>query len=154
MEEEPQPTPVRHIVVSQPSSHLMRSWSGAGKDPVFLLGAIAVLRIILLLRCYCTVTLSHLARGKHKYIIWKNKNGWEQTSRLLLLKNSKHPPVQLCLGDRAQDALLLASASLNSFARLGEHQLHCSPQQFLSVKLLANAPCSYAPAPGQQHGCM
>lgn len=64
------------------------------------------------------------------------------------------PPVQVCLGDKAQDVLFLVSASLNSFARLGEHQLHCSPQQFLSVKLLANAPCSYAPAPGQQHGCM
>lgn len=75
IKEEPQPTLVRQIAASQPSSHLMRSCSGgqgryrAGKAPVFLVWTIAALRINLLLHCYCTVAFSHLARGKQKYII-------------------------------------------------------------------------------------
>lgn len=117
-----------------PSSHLLRGccggWSRSGgrKAPATPLGAIAALRNILLLGCYFTVTVTWQKQNIIMLHEKKNENKNTLVAANLQASASEMQQTSLiwvCLGDKAQDVLKSApwTASLNSFAKPGEHQL-------------------------------
>lgn len=84
-------------------------------------------RITLLLCFYSTDTSSHQEKNKIEVNYMRN-NAWvEANHQTSASEKLQTPPVQSCLGDRAQDVLkeLLGSTSPDSFAKPGEQQLHC-----------------------------